>query len=59
MEDKLIRLPEACERLGIKKTKLYELLKAGKISSGKEYGCRLISSNSIDAHIASILKEGK
>lgn len=47
-----LKLAEACERLGCRKTKLYDLLKANEISAHKVGAATRFSSQSIDDFIA-------
>lgn len=49
--DRLVTVAEACNRLGLRRTKASELLLRGAIDSAKIDGRRLISSASLDRFI--------
>jgi excisionase family DNA binding protein len=51
------KIPQACARLGIGKTALYELLKAGKLRSFKVGACTLIPEAELRRFIAERLAE--
>ena len=53
----LHRIPDACARLGIGKSTLYELRQAGKIRFVKFAGRSLIPSSEIDRLIAELIAE--
>lgn len=49
--DSLVTIAEACDRLGLRRTKVSELLLRGAIDSAKIDGRRLVSSASLDRFI--------
>lgn len=49
--DRLVTVAEACDRLGLRRTKVSELLLRGSIDSAKIDGRRLVSSASLDRFI--------
>jgi hypothetical protein len=51
---KLIPLKAAMERLGFKKTKTMELVRAGKLMARKDGNRVMIDADSIDAHHQSL-----
>lgn len=56
MNEKLHRIPEACDRLGIGRTALYSMRAAKQIQFVKLHGRSLVPSREIDRIIAEAIK---
>lgn len=54
MSNSLLRIEDACARLGIGRSKLYELLATGKIRSVKVGARRLVPESAISQFIATL-----
>jgi excisionase family DNA binding protein len=54
MEKFLYRIPEAAERLGLSRTKVYELVNKGVIPSVRVDRCRRIRHDALVAFVASL-----
>ena len=54
--DYLVTVLQACQRLGLRRTKVSELLLRGAIESAKIDGRRLVSSASLDRFIEAALR---
>jgi len=52
MEKLLYRPKEAAAVLGIKRDKLYDLIRAGRLRSVKDGGARFITADAITAYVA-------
>lgn len=50
--DKLLYRPkEACTVLGIKRDKLYDLMRSGRLESHKDGGARFITAEALQAYV--------
>jgi len=45
---------EACAAIGVKRSKLYEMIKAGRLLKKKEGGCTLILRSELERYLASL-----
>lgn len=45
------RIPEACAAIGFKRSKLYELIKAGRLAIKKDGGCTLILRAELERYL--------
>lgn len=52
----LYRIPEACDALGMGRSKLYELMKAGDIASVKDGTTRLIPAEAIEGYARRLIE---
>ena len=48
------RVAEACSAIGIKRSKLYELIKAGELAIRKADGCTLILRAELERYLGSL-----
>lgn len=48
------RVPEACAATGFRRSKLYELIKAGRLSIRKEGNCTLILRSELERFLGSL-----
>jgi len=48
------RVPEACAATGVKRSKLYELIKAGRLAIRKADGCTLILRSELERYLRSL-----
>lgn len=48
------RIPEACAATGYKRSKLYEIIKAGKIAILKDGSCTLILRSELERYLTSL-----
>jgi len=48
------RIPEACAATGYKRSKLYELIKAGKIANVKDGSCTLILRSELERYLGTL-----
>jgi excisionase family DNA binding protein len=57
MSKLLLTVPEAATALGISRSKLYELIKAGTIASLRIDNCRRIPYRALTAYVDRLMKE--
>lgn len=57
MDVALLRVPEIAERLGMSRTKIYELLAAGELPSVKVAGCRRVRVADLDDFVTQLSGE--
>jgi excisionase family DNA binding protein len=48
------RIPEACAAIGFKRSKLYELIKAGRLAVRKEGSCTVILRAELERYLNSL-----
>jgi excisionase family DNA binding protein len=48
------RVSEACTAIGIKRSKLYELIKAGRLAIKKDGGCTLILRSELERYLGNL-----
>jgi excisionase family DNA binding protein len=48
------RIPEACAVIGFRRSKLYEVIKAGKLAIKKDGSCTIILRTELERYLASL-----
>ncbi|WP_245547097.1 helix-turn-helix transcriptional regulator [Nocardia brevicatena] len=53
-QERLHQIPGTCERLGVSRSTVYELIKSGELASVKVRGRRLVAESAIQDFIAKV-----